>query len=161
MVDEVSIEVLAPERLEEMRAEQLAKLDVEVDALVVAINRREVRDFLRSLDNPLHAAIEDAQLPLMRSRLVQRRAQLAVLLSKTATPYGVEDPGLDTAPPEDRALTAVEDLLIRMVRRRALPVEDPLISDEEVEEEHERQTRKQLGPGPGSGQARRGPVRGR
>ena len=116
MADEVSIEVLAPERLEEMRAEELEKLRAEVDTLVLAVNRREWRDFLRTLNNPLEAPIEDAQLPIMRNRLVQRRAQLVAILSGKTIPQGVEDDWLDTAAPEDSALTAVKVMVTGLFR---------------------------------------------
>jgi hypothetical protein len=82
----------------------------------------------------------DPAIPLMRARLVQRRTRLVEVLNSTAAPAGIEDEGLAKEKPEDRALLAVKDVLKELVRKGALPIEDPLISDVEVEEEYERQT---------------------
>lgn len=151
--DELSREFLAPERLEEMRAEELEKLREEIEALVTEINRREWRDMMRSLNQPFQAPTVDPAVPLMRNRLVQRRAKLVEILDSTVALPGMEDEGLAKEKPEDRAVLAAQDVVIALVRKRALPVEDPLISEDEIEEEHERQT--------GSGSADPGPSRRR
>lgn len=158
MSDDVEIEELGPERAAELHAEQLRALQQDIEAMQLEINRHEFREMLQSLDNPLTVHF-DAALSLMRRRLAQSRAKLVTILGSMVIPGGMGDPGLESsAAPKDRALLAVKELITAAARARALPVEDPLVSEEEVEEEYERQ----LGDGrPGPGQTRRGGVRPR
>lgn len=107
-----------------------------------AISRREDRE--RLLSGPF-ATYVDPQLPLMRRRLAQTRKELALLIDRLVLPEGLGDPGLEgeggaARPESDPALQAVRRLVAAAAKRRALPHADPVVSEEEVEEEFERQT---------------------
>lgn len=157
MADEpIRVSQLDPERLRDWYLRALRDLQLDIDAIVREIDRREFRELLASWDGQLGEYFDPA-LPDMRSRLAQRRAKLAELLGNATLPEGMGDGGLvDVDKIEDPAMEAVKELIEAAARQRVLPVGDPLVSDEEVEEEHERQLGDRR-----AGSARRGPVRPR
>lgn len=151
------VETIDPDGLRDWSLEQFRQLQHDIDEMAREISLREYRAMVHSWHSGALVPEMDPDLPLMRSRLATRRAALAALLAGSSLPEGIGDPGLEPEK-EDPALAAVSELIEYAAERRLLPAGDPLIPDEEVEEEHERQLGERK---PGAGPARGRRVRAR
>lgn len=112
------------------------------------VERRRARQ--QEWDEHWVAGYEDPDLSLAERRLAQTRKDIADLAARLVIPPG-EDPNL--GPDEDEATDPDVELLQKVLalalKKGARLRKDPLIADDEVEAEHQRQTRKGAGRKPG------------
>ncbi len=133
---------MAEDDVRERYRQSVDRTEADISRQRAAIGERETREARINTQNGGYGyTYQDPALPLMRRRLTQSEALLASLINKLVLPKGLGEPDLkaEKASPGQKALRAVFEAL---ARKRALPAEDPVVDEDAVEAEYERN----LGP---------------